>query len=95
MFSIPCLAFPHLEHAPSRSFKSSLIPSVARNIGRSLSFPELRIRSGNDTSVLAVVHVEEATMHENDAIVLGKNQIGFPRKVLSMQTEAETHPMDR
>src|SRR5579884_938208 len=90
---IPRLAFPDHQRAPARLDEIRRVPPVPFHVAASLLAPELRARGRPHPPVRAIVHVPEATMHENHAAQSRKNQVGFPRQILTVEPVPKAHPV--
>ena len=79
------LAFPDDEHPPACASKLSNAASISNPGLLPLCSPELRICPWRAPPTFAAVHVPEAPMHKDDALVARKDEIGCSGKLTAVQ----------
>jgi len=84
------LALPNNQDPPTPTPKCPQVASVALDIRKPLGSPELRVRRRHDSSVPALVHVKETTMHVDDFPMAPKYDVRLPRKIRLVESVSVT-----
>lgn len=88
-------AFPDRGYPPAIFQKYSDIPFVSLDVGRELRSPEIRTGCWRCREATVSVAVPEASMHENDSLVLGKDKVRFAGQFCSVEPVTEAPCMQR
>ncbi len=87
------LALPVNEHAPAAIFELADVACIAIHGRQSFRLPEFGIRFRHNRTVLAVMGMPIAAMHQNHRLVLRKDEIGLAGQILPLQAEAQPEAM--
>jgi hypothetical protein len=74
--------FPNCQDSPSGLLQPCQISPITINIRKAFRSPELLVRRGRDSPILAIVNMKEATMHVDDFSIADKDDVGFTKKVI-------------
>jgi hypothetical protein len=88
-------AFPDRGDPPTIFQKCSDIPFVSLDVGRELRRPEFRTGRWRCREGTFAVAVPEASMHENDSLVLGEDKVSFAGQFCSVEPVTEAPCMQR
>ena len=80
---------------PSHLLQLGNVCSVAHLVGGELVAPEIRVRTRHGRFPTILVRMPEAAMHEDDGLVLRKDDVGGAGEVTAMETEAEANPVEQ
>jgi hypothetical protein len=87
------LAFPNHKSFPNKSMELTHHDLVALHVLVEFAIPKLHFRLGG-VSVLALgMSVPEATVNEDHGAIARQNNVGFPRKVATVEAESIAEPV--
>lgn len=87
-------ALPYGKHFPARISQLLKISFVPFHIRQSLCAPELGVCCGRNPSVFAPVDMPEASVHEDELLSAGENDVRPARQIAPMQAKAEPHSVN-
>src|SRR5579863_10473087 len=88
-------AFPEYEDAPAQFAQGGLMGAVADDVAGALGGPEVDAGGGRDRSIFATVTVPKAAMDEDRRPEFRQDNVGAAGQVFAMETEAESHGVQR
>lgn len=88
---LPDLTLPDHQGSPAHLRQASRMPRIALTVAPQFGAPVLLPGAGDAPSPRTIMHMPEATMHEDDAATGGKDQIGFTGEPPIMQPVPIAH----